>query len=240
MGEAGYVRREASRRFLYLSLAARDIRSRSLYVNRCPGEPMGKFILVRHGQSEGNALRRFTSSPDTALTELGRRQAFDAALKIKELFHPTLVIASPYFRARETARIIADVLDLAVEIEVEFREQCLGTFAGESYDTIRTHPEFDPAESWRFRPPDGESHDDVRIRSAPKLDDLARRRASEELVIVSHGGVMRALWAHAAGRWTDAHVPGNCGIVLIEHQGGRYLAPRSIGSVDDAWREAVG
>ena len=201
---------------------------------------MGKFILVRHGQSEGNALRRFSSTPEAALTELGRSQAYEAALKIRELFRPTLMIASPYLRARETARIIADALGLTVEIESEFREQNLGRLAGQSYDSIRNHPEFDPAESWRFRPPDGESQDDVRIRSAPKLDDLARRRASDEVVIVSHGGVIRALWAHVAGRWTDAHIPGNCGIVLIEHQGGDYLPPKIIGSLDDAWREANG
>ena len=40
---------------------------------------MGKLILVRHGESEGNALRRFTDSPEVNITELGRRQALEAA-----------------------------------------------------------------------------------------------------------------------------------------------------------------
>jgi broad specificity phosphatase PhoE len=44
-------------------------------------------------------------------------------------------------------------------------------------------------------------------------------------VIVSHGGVMRAVWAHVTGKWENAHVPPNCGIVVIEHHGGHYRAP---------------
>jgi broad specificity phosphatase PhoE len=44
-------------------------------------------------------------------------------------------------------------------------------------------------------------------------------------VIVSHGGVMRAVWAHVTGKWEDAHVPPNCGIVVIEHRNGRYGHP---------------
>jgi broad specificity phosphatase PhoE len=203
---------------------------------------MGKLIMVRHGESEGNAVRRFTSSPDAAITELGRRQALEAGCRIKQLFKPRLVIASPYFRARETARIIAEQLSLPIEIEREFREQSLGRLAGLSYDVVREDPGFDPARSWQWRPPGGESHEDVRQRTAPVLDRIARQYASDEVVVVSHGGVMRALWAHVTGRWDDAHVPANCGIVLIEHDAGRYLPPpRIVGAgLDPAESEAGG
>jgi len=203
---------------------------------------MGKLIMVRHGESEGNANRRFTNSPDAAITEVGRRQAYEAALKIKQMFKPALVIASPYFRARETARIIAEQLGLRLEIEREFREQSLGQLAGQPYEVVRADPTFDPTRSWSWRPPGGESHEDVRNRTGPLLDRLAQQYAFDELVIVSHGGVMRALWAHVTGRWEDAHIPANCGIVVIEHDSGRYNPPPHIveGGLDAAARESGG
>ena len=200
---------------------------------------MGKLILVRHGQSEGNRIRHFTNSPDAAITELGRRQALEAALRIKTSFRPHRVIASPYFRARETARIIAEQFNLLVEIEDDFREQNLGAVAGKPYEVVRDDPSFDPARSWQWRPPGGESHEDVRIRSAPALDRIALAHPEADVVIVSHGGVMRALWAHVTGVWDGAHIPANCGIIVVEHEAGRFGAPVVIGGEqDEAAREA--
>ena len=58
--------------------------------------------------------------------------------------------------------------------------------------------------------------------------DVAKKYPDDEIVVVSHGGVMRAVWAHVTGKWENAHVPPNCGIVLIEHQSGRYRAPEVV------------
>ena len=70
---------------------------------------MGKLILVRHGESEGNVTRVFTTTPMTlALTALGRIQARQAAQRIRAVANPRIVIASPYVRARDTGMIIAE------------------------------------------------------------------------------------------------------------------------------------
>ena len=189
---------------------------------------MGKLIMVRHGESEGNAIRRFTTSGDAKITDLGRRQALEAALKIKLQFQPMLVIASTFARARETGLIIAAELSIPIEYEAEFREMSLGDLAGKPYESIANDPTFDPKRSWMWRAPNGESHEDVRRRVAPVLDRVAAKYSEDEIVIVSHGGVMRAAWAHVSGRWEDAHVPPNCGIVVIEHRGGRYREPEVV------------
>jgi len=189
---------------------------------------MGKLIMVRHGESEGNAIRRFTTSGDAKITELGRRQAHEAALRIKLKFQPTLVIASTFARARETGRIIAVELGIPIEFEAEFREQSLGDLAGQPYESIANDPTFDPRRPWVWRAPGGESHEDVLRRVAPVLDRVAGQFPNEEIVIVSHGGVMRSVWAHVTGKWENAHVPPNCGIVLIEHESGRYREPEVV------------
>jgi broad specificity phosphatase PhoE len=189
---------------------------------------MGKLIMVRHGESEGNAIRRFTTSGEAKITELGRRQAHDAAIRIKLMFRATLVIASTYARARETGRIIAEELGIPLELEHGFREQSLGRLAGEPYESVAQDPTFDSKQPWLWQPPGGESHLDVRARIGPLLDRVVKHHADNEIVIVSHGGVMRCAWAHVTGRWDDAHIPPNCGIVLIEHDGSRYKHPEVI------------
>jgi len=186
---------------------------------------MGRLIMVRHGESEGNAIRRFTTSGEAKITELGRRQAHEAALRIKLKFQPTLVIASTFARARETGLIIAEELRIPIEYEAEFREWSLGDLAGQPYESIADDPTFDPNRSWVWRAPGGESHEDVLRRVAPVLDRVAGKYPEDEIVIVSHGGVMRSVWAHVTGTWENAHVPPNCGIVVIEHESGRYRAP---------------
>lgn len=189
---------------------------------------MGKLIMVRHGESEGNAIRRFTTSGDAKITELGRRQAHEAARRIKLKFQPTLVIASTFARARETGLIIAAELRIPIEYEAEFREQSLGDLAGQPYESVANDPTFDPKRSWAWRAPGGESHEDVLRRVAPVLDRVARQYPDDEIVIVSHGGVMRSVWAHVTGKWENARVSPNCGIVLIEHESGRYRDPEVV------------
>jgi broad specificity phosphatase PhoE len=189
---------------------------------------MGKLIMVRHGESEGNSIRRFTTSGEAKITELGRRQAHEAATRIKLKYHPTLVIASTFARARETGQIIANELGIPIEYEKEFREMSLGDLAGQPYESIAQDPTFDPQRSWLWRAPNGESHEDVLKRVAPVLDSVIHKYPDDEIVVVSHGGVMRAVWAHVTGSWENAHVPPNCGIVVIEHRGGRYFEPEVV------------
>ena len=190
---------------------------------------MSRLILVRHGESSGNRDRIFATSPhDLPLTELGYRQAHEAARRIAELFRPELVVTSSYLRASETARIIAGALGLPLEIEPDLHEREFGTLRGRSYDSFLAEPDYDPQRPWAWKPEGGESYEEVQTRVSPVLDRLAAAHTGREVVVVSHGGVMSALWAYVAGSWDDAHVPPNCGMVLIEHGPHGYSNPRVV------------
>ncbi len=78
-------------------------------------------------------------------------------------------------------------------------------------------PDYDPNRPWAWKPEDGESYEEVQARVGPILDRLAKTHPGDDIVIVSHGGVMMTLWAYVTGEWDGAHAPPNCGIVLIEH-----------------------
>lgn len=196
---------------------------------------MSKLILVRHGESSGNRDRIYAISPhDLPLTELGYRQAQQAAHRIAELFHPQLVVTSVYKRASETARIIAGALGQPLQFEPNLHEREFGAHRGRAYDSFLTEPDYDPQRPWAWKPQGGESYEDVQARVSPILDRLAVAHPSKDVVVVSHGGVMASLWAHVTGTWEDVYVPPNCGIVLIEHTPEGYSQPRVIDGAHSA------
>lgn len=185
----------------------------------------GRILLVRHGESEGNATRTFTSNTEIPLTDVGRAQAGRAAGVIAARFSPSVVVASPYARARETGEIIAARLALEFRVQEDFREQWLGELRGQPYDVVRRDPRFDPARRWEWRPPGGESLVDVQTRVAPAFERLAQEHPHRDVIMVSHGGVMLALWAHVIRSWEKAQPSGNCAIVVVEHRDGVFDAP---------------
>jgi len=193
---------------------------------------MGKLILVRHGESVGNRERTFGADPHSLpLTELGYQQAREVGEKIARLFQPVHVIASYYLRAHETARVIAEAMKLPLEIEPKLHEREVGVLNGQPYEAAYKMPDYDPKQHWTWAPKGGESFVDVMNRVGPILDRLAQRYRGQDVVVVSHGGVMKALWAYVTGDWETTHTPPNCGIVLIEHSDKGYASPQVVGDV---------
>jgi broad specificity phosphatase PhoE len=201
---------------------------------------VSRLILVRHGESSGNRERIYAIAPhELPLTELGYAQAQAAAQRIAQLFKPTLVVTSTYVRASETARIIAGALAVPLKVELNLHEREIGTHRGRPYDSFLQEPDYDPERPWAWRPEGGESYEEVQARAGPILDRLAVEHADDDIVVVSHGGVMTTLWAHVAGTWEGAHVPSNCGMVLIEHGPSGYAKPRVVDDAQSA-RQAGG
>jgi len=193
---------------------------------------MGKLILVRHGESEANRDQVFAASGEVPLTDLGRQQAHELAQRIAKRFAPARIITSTFLRARQTAEILAAELKLPVEVFEGIHERDLGSLKGDTYskqlDVALQDQNYDPRKRWLWRPPEGESYDDVRQRVVPALEELRNRYPDEDLLVVSHGAVMLCAWAHFAKSWDNAHGPSNCGIFLIPHADGRFDAPEII------------
>jgi probable phosphoglycerate mutase len=191
---------------------------------------MGKLILVRHAESVGNRMRRFTMDGGSPLTELGREQARQAAALIRARFKPELLVSSPYRRALETAAIIGREIAYARPplVVVELCERDFGQLKGRPYDAVHDDPAFRSAVEPLWKPPGGESLEEVRLRTAPALEKLARDFPDIEVVVVSHGGVMTALCAHLNGGWEGVTVPENCAVLLVENFQGRLSAPTPV------------
>lgn len=205
-----------------------------------PVAARGRLILVRHGESEGNQVRRFSLSADIGLTELGVEQARAAGRRIARHFQATTVVASSFRRARLTADLIAGEIGHSAEVLIEddLRERSIGELAGQAYDSMHSHPTYDPQRYWEWRPPGGESLVDVAARAGRVLDRLIASYPAEDVVVVSHGGVMLALCAHVEGDWKRPRVARNCELLIVTHAAGEALALAELDGGDARSKES--
>ncbi len=168
---------------------------------------MARLLLLRHGQSIWNAARRWQGQADPPLSELGRRQASEAAARLQPI---DLVAASTLQRARASAEIIADAMGCDSPISVpELVERDVREFSGLTREQIEDqYPGF--LEDGR-RPPGWERDDVFLARILAGLNRLAELIGDRSAVVVTHGGVIYTLEAHLgcppgrvtnmSGRW---------------------------------------
>ena len=192
---------------------------------------MARLVLIRHGESEGNRDRVFTRTPEVPLTEAGRAQVRRAAEWVAARYRPVAVVSSPFLRARQTAAVVAEWLAVPVRVEEDLREQSYGELAGQPYAALRRASDYDPARYWLWRPPGGETLVEVAARAGPALDRVAAGAPGDDVIVVSHGGVMMALWRHVTGEWRMGRVARNAGLVVVEHEAGRWHGATAIEDV---------
>jgi probable phosphoglycerate mutase len=193
---------------------------------------MTTLLLVRHGETDWNAEQRWQGHADQPLNDDGRAQARAAG---EALYGRRVdaVYASDLRRAHETAELIAARLDLPVETDVRLREVDVGDWSGRLVSEIEAT---DPAAfaTWRAGGKawsGGESYEEMGERVVAAVLDLARRHPGETLVIVTHGGSIRACRATAAGlSYAESRVSAigsmaNCEVVELHVADDRLTVP---------------
>ncbi len=147
------------------------------------------LLVVRHGQSEWNAIGRWQGHADPVLSELGRRQAAVAAGSIGAVDG---IISSDLLRAAETAAIIAQQLGVGpVMVEERLRERDVGEWSGLTDVEIRKRwPGF--LEDGR-RPNGFEAVDAMLSRVLEAFDAIHAASPGGSLLVVTHGGVIHSL-----------------------------------------------
>jgi broad specificity phosphatase PhoE len=186
---------------------------------------MALVILVRHGETSANRDRHFGVSDDIPLTELGERQARELAPKVQAQFRPGRVLSSEFVRAQQTSEILARELGLEVEVIPGIHERDFGYLKGLTYDHIPPVAYTDP----HWTPEGGESRAELQRRVLDALEAALPRYQEEELLVVCHGAVIQSICAHLAGTWEAAHMPDNCGFVLVRFEEGKLSACREVG-----------
>ncbi len=189
-----------------------------------------RLVLVRHGQSEGNANGVVQGHVDYGLSELGWRQAEATAASLAPL-KIDRVVSSPLRRAFDTAKVIGAALGVEVEPIPGLMEYNIGEASGLTGAQIRDRfPDIMSAYRRGERPrfPGEEGRELFLRRVSGILDEL--RDTDQSVVAVAHGGVVGALCYAALG--LDYSRPGlfrvsNCSITEFgRDRSGRVVVHR--------------
>ncbi|HZH90134.1 MAG TPA: histidine phosphatase family protein [Pyrinomonadaceae bacterium] len=182
------------------------------------------ILLIRHGQSEGNAARRFGGHTATPLSALGRRQA-EATAHALGGESVTAIYSSDLPRAVETAAPLARALDLEIRQTVAFRERSVGHMEGLTFEEAAQkfpdeyaallHRDFDHVLAG------GESYRQLLDRAAGELDRAVADNRGGTIAVFSHTGTICILALHLMGALDSPTLrpvwlaTSNCGIARL-------------------------
>ena len=161
-----------------------------------------RIHLLRHGQVEGFAQKRYNGQGDIPLTDLGRRQsaAFAGRLQHKKL---SAIYSSDLLRCRTAADQIAILQEAEPVYKEALRELHIGAWEGQSWQQLQK----DYPELWQARlddivnvaPPAGETLLQMAERVRPVVKEIVAAHPGGEIVIVGHGGVNRVILLDVIG-----------------------------------------
>ena len=161
---------------------------------------MTELLLVRHGETDWNRDRRFQGHADPPLNDKGREQANALAQELAAE-GIELVYTSDLARARETAEIVGARLGANVLLLRELREIDVGEWQGLTWPEIeRRYPE--GVRSWHERChgwESGETYDELGERVVAALRCIAAEHPEQRVLVVGHGGTIRATRAFIEG-----------------------------------------
>jgi broad specificity phosphatase PhoE len=164
--------------------------------------PAPVIYYIRHGETSWNADGRLQGAQDTALNELGRKQAVQSGRILADLFardrrDKTQIpyLSSPQLRARTTMELMRGALNLPPhDYATDDRLREIGYGQWEGF-TLAEMQAADPvffaqrlADKWRVSPVGGETYEAVQRRMREWYDSLRG-----DMVVVAHGGTARAL-----------------------------------------------
>lgn len=156
---------------------------------------MARLLLVRHGKTEWNEAGRYVGRSDIGLSAFGLREAAALGQRLAGE-RIDAIYCSDLKRAVQTAQVIASGRNVEPMTREELREMDFGEFEGLTLEEIRQRrPEFDwwTARDADMQFPQGESVRRVVSRVGPFAGRLESYAEGETVLIVSHGGTLRAL-----------------------------------------------
>jgi broad specificity phosphatase PhoE len=170
------------------------------------------YFAIRHGQSEANIQRLVISHPANGipaygLTDIGKEQAKESITQAKQqgiLNEQTLIISSPFKRAKETAEIAQEILGTKdIVYRDELAERHFGVVEKTTFDYTLIWDEDgkDPHHTLH----EVESTSAVQKRTIGLIEDLEKLYKNQTILLVSHGDILQILQTAFAGISSGHH-----------------------------------
>jgi len=167
------------------------------------GTFMLRLYLVRHGQTEWNVQKRMQGWQDSALTEKGVNNAIALRKKLEGVDYAA-IYTSTSERTIETARLIIDERNLAINTNQDLREINLGEWEGKTHDEIKDiYPEQykyflgNPA---LYEPVGGENFEQLINRAIKALNYIISKHIDGNILVITHSVILKAILMHVKGK----------------------------------------
>ncbi|WP_194202065.1 histidine phosphatase family protein [Glycomyces albidus] len=166
---------------------------------------MNRLLVVRHGQTEWNVAGRIQGSSDIDLDETGRKQAVEAGPELAR-YEPSRIISSDLRRAVDTARPVAEITGIEIELDKRLQERGYGPWEGLTGSEIAEQfPE--DHRRWRagepLQHPEIETWTELHRRTAEAVRDIIESDVEGTAIVVCHGGSARQIVGGILG-WDQA------------------------------------
>ncbi len=188
-----------------------------------------KIYIVRHGQTEWNIENRMQGSKNSDLTEQGKIDALKLGASLKDI-QIDYIYTSPLTRAYDTAYLIKGDRDIPLQVDENLIEMSFGIWEGMLNDyVIETYKE-EHYKFWNephlFVPNGGEYFEELINRVKITLNDIAKANKGENILIVTHTIVIKAIYSIIKGYelkdfWNPPFIK-NTSLTILEYNEGEY------------------
>jgi len=197
------------------------------------------FYLVRHGETEWNALKLVQGHTDIPLNEKGEHQAKNLGQKLNKIRFDS-IFSSDLLRAKKTAEIIAIERKIEVKTTEKLRERYFGRLEGKSWEGEASELKYlwkkfinlTDEERKIHKLERVENNNDLMNRLIPFLREIAVIYGGKNILIVTHGGLMRAFLLHV-GYGTDETLPSgaidNLAYIKVDYDGVNFFIKETFG-----------
>ena len=183
-----------------------------------------KFLLIRHGKTQGNLERRYIGDQNEPLCAEGLKEV-EALAKSGVLPRVMSLLSGPALRCRQTAQALFPGMSYAIcpLSEIDF-----GIFKGKNADDLLDDKDY---EAWLDTGcmgdiPDGDSVADYKVWCCEVFERIVETSGEGTTALVIHGGNIMAIMERFAlpkQQFYDYHVP-NCGFFLCRYDNGKLIA----------------
>lgn len=167
-------------------------------------------LVMRHGETEANVRKILVGREDSPFTEAGEGHPLEVARHLRAR-QVRCIYASPMERTLRTAALVLEALgrDLPLRTEAAIAEIDAGEFTGLTFEKVRARVrdhEIDLERFGGFRYPGGESWRDVQERAVRFVSGLGAEHEGEEVLLVTHAGVIAGLVATVESGTLEDHI----------------------------------
>jgi broad specificity phosphatase PhoE len=185
---------------------------------------MTKIFFIRHGETKVNARGLMHKTIDkTALSNGGLKQVELLANALKNI---DVIYSSNEKRCVQSARILGEKMSIKVNIIDGFQERNWGELSEKSWCEIENIiGKFDFKQRYEYVPPGGESWRGFESRLLKTLELIMKENEGKTIVIVTHGGVIRALmptFLQKVKQESYKYDPENASITEVEYDDGKW------------------